>query len=69
MLVDHPELGPHIRAWRQNGAVSRRGKIGALLGFAFSAALGFLMLEFPFSLIPSAAGVIGGTWIWTRPER
>ncbi len=68
-LLDHPQLGPHIRAWRENRAISRKGKIGALVAFAASAAIGFLMLEFPLSLIPSAAGVIGGTWIWTRPER
>lgn len=28
-LLDHPRLGPPIRAWRDSGAIPRRGKIFA----------------------------------------
>ena len=67
-LVDHPVFGRHIRAWRERGAISRRGKRAALAAFAVSAALALAVAPFPVSLIPLAAALIGGTWIWTRPE-
>ena len=67
-LVGHRHFGPHIRNWRERGAVSRRGKRGAYLGFAISAALGLWLLSFPWALVPVAAGVIGGAWMASRPE-
>lgn len=67
-IVGHPRFGPHIRAWRERGAISPAGKRAALFAFAFSAVLGFVLLPFPWLLVPAAAGLIGGSWIATRPE-
>lgn len=67
-LLDHRHFGPHIRAWRERGAISRRGKKAALAAFTFSAVLALLFSPFPWCLVPIAAALIGGTWIWTRPE-
>ncbi len=67
-LIDHRHFGPHIRRWRQKGVISRRGKKAALAAFAFSALLAMFLSRLPWSLIALAAAVIGGTWIWTRPE-
>lgn len=67
-LLDHRHFGPHIRRWRANGAISRRGKHAALGAFAFSVALASIFSPWPWFLIPLAAALIGGTWIWTRPE-
>ncbi|WP_242122865.1 YbaN family protein [Sphingobium sp. Sx8-8] len=67
-LLEHRHFGPHIRNWRERGAISRRGKKAALAAFAFSAVLGLAFSPLPWCLIPLAAALIGGTWIWTRPE-
>ncbi|BBD96872.1 DUF454 domain-containing protein [Sphingobium amiense] len=67
-LLDHPHLGPHIRRWRESGAISRRGKKAALAAFAFSIVLALLFSPWPWWLVPVAAALIGGRWIWTRPE-
>lgn len=67
-LVTHPTFGPHIQAWRRNGAISRRGKRAAWLAFAASALIGLALLQLPWSLVPLAAALIGGSWIATRPE-
>ncbi|WP_022682248.1 YbaN family protein [Sphingobium bisphenolivorans] len=67
-LLDHPHFGPHVRRWRERGAISRRGKKAALAAFALSALLALLLSPLPWCLIPIAAALIGGTWIWTRPE-
>ena len=66
-LVDHRLFGEHIRNWRQRGAISMRAKRLALLAFACSSALGFLLLAFPLSLVPLSCAVVGGAWIWKRP--
>ena len=67
-ILDHPRFGPHVRAWRERGAISPTGKRAALVAFAFSAVLGLVLLPFPWLLVPAAAGLVGGVWIATRPE-
>lgn len=67
-LLDHPRFGPHIRAWRERGAISRSGKRAAAIAFAASAVLGLVLLPFPWLLVPLVAALVGGSWIATRPE-
>lgn len=67
-LLDHPNFGPHIRQWRERGAISRTGKYGATGAFAISAIGGLFFLEWPWVLIPIAVAVIGSSWMWTRPD-
>jgi hypothetical protein len=67
-LLRHPTLGPPILAWRERGAISRRGKRAALLAFGLSAALGLYLLPWPWALLPTLVAGIGGWWVWTRPE-
>lgn len=67
-LLGHPLFGVHIRNWRANGAISRAGKRAATVAFAVSAVVGVLFSPFPWCLAPIAAALIGGTWIWRRPE-
>jgi uncharacterized protein len=67
-LLSHPLIGPQIVAWRTRGAISRRGKRAALVAFAVSAGMGFALLSWPWPLLPLAAAVVGGVWIWRRPD-
>lgn len=66
-IVDHPVMKPHIAAWRERGAISRKGKRSAVLAFAASAIVGVLLLPFPAFILPILAGVIGSAWITSRP--
>jgi uncharacterized membrane protein YbaN (DUF454 family) len=66
-LLADPVMGPHIRSWRHEGAISRRGKGFALAAFTASALFGLFLLAWPFNLLPLAAAFIGGGWIATRP--
>lgn len=67
-LLEHPRFGPHIVRWRERGAISRTGKKAATLAFALSIAIAFVFTRMPWPLIPLAAALIVGSWIWTRPE-
>ncbi len=67
-LLEHEKFGHHITAWRVHGAISRKGKIMALMAFAFSAIMAILFAPNPYHYIPIIAALIGGTWIWMRPE-
>lgn len=66
-LLEHPRFGPHIRQWRERGAISRRGKIAAIMMLAASAAAGLLLLPPPWAYIPAGVALLTGTWIATRP--
>ena len=67
-LLDHRHFGPHIRRWRERGAISRRGKKAALAALAFSVARALIISPGPGVRPPVVAALIGGSWIWTRPE-
>ena len=67
-LLDHENFGHHIRAWRDHGAISRKGKIMASMAFVVSIIIALIFAKAPYSYIPILAALIGGTWIWTRPE-
>jgi uncharacterized protein len=67
-IVGHHRFGPHVRSWRERGAVTRAGKRAAILAFAASALIGMALLPFPWRLVPAAVAVIGGTCIAMRPD-
>lgn len=67
-IVEHPTFKPHVAAWRERGAISRKGKAAAIVAFAASAVAGLLLLHFPLMLAPLGVAVIGGGWILSRPN-
>ena len=67
-LLDHPRYGPHIRAWREQGAISRKGKTMALAAFVVSGVAGLMLLAGPVAYIPAGVGVVGAAWIVSRPS-
>jgi uncharacterized membrane protein YbaN (DUF454 family) len=66
-LLADPRFGPHIRAWRTHGSISRRGKAAALAAFCISGLVGLVMLSMPLALLPAGAGLVGAAFILTRP--
>ena len=66
-LLEHRTVGPHIRAWRERGAIGRRGKIAALAMLGASAAIGLFALPMPWALVPAVVAIVCGGWIATRP--
>lgn len=66
-LIAHPLFGPHIRAWRKQGSISRRGKTMALVAFSLSAAVALIGLDMPLVLLPLAACALGALFVLTRP--
>ena len=69
-VMKHPQLGPPVQAWQQEGAISRQTKIVAV--FSFWTGLGFSLywVELP-NLAKWAAGVTGmlvTLFLVTRPE-
>lgn len=67
-LVEHPNMGQHIVAWRTRGAISRRGKIMAALAFAAGIAAALAFSPWPWMLAPIIAAAICLPWLWTRPD-
>ena len=68
-LLESPTFGSAIRDWRERGAISRKGKRAAVAMLAASAVAGALLLSWPLASLPTAAALLAGSWILTRPER
>ncbi|WP_461473775.1 YbaN family protein [Pararhodobacter sp.] len=67
-LVEHPRLGPPIRDWRAEGAISVRGKTLALVVIGATFALS-LILRLPAHVLLIQAATLGAVslFILTRP--
>jgi uncharacterized protein len=68
-LLEHEQFGPHIRRWRERGAVTRRAKTLASALMSASAAI-VLLLAIPAWVKGAVVLVLGGMawWLWRRPE-
>lgn len=68
-LLDHPRFGPVLRAWRAEGAISRRTKRIALGGMATGYLLFWLFAQPSWRLaLPVAAFMLFGAWyVASRP--
>lgn len=67
-LYNHPTHGHHLRAWRERRAISRKGKVSAILAMTASVPFTWFTVGWPWVLVPAAVLVIIGPWIWTRDE-
>lgn len=67
-LHNHPRYGQALREWRDRRAISRKGKVAALVAMSVGVVATGLALGWPWVLIPLAVMAITGTWIWTRAE-
>lgn len=70
-LLQHPRLGPPVRAWRQHRVVPAHAKVAAVV--TMSASLTYLTLVVAEDwLLPLAASVpmaASAAWLLTRPSR
>lgn len=69
-LIEHPQFGPGIRAWRDERAIRPRAKIAALCGMAFGYAV-FLMSARPTLPLAVFVGVVMmscATYVASRPS-
>lgn len=68
-LLEHPRHGPHIRRWRDHGAVPRRAKWFASVMMVFSAsALALSPAAVWLKLGAPSVMAIVALWLWRRPE-
>ncbi|SDG11456.1 hypothetical protein SAMN05216241_105177 [Limimonas halophila] len=68
-LFAHPRFGPSLRAWRDHGVISRRGKIAAVAACGVSIAIAVASAD--GVVVPAVAGTaIAGaaTFVVTRPS-
>ncbi len=67
-ILDHPQWGPQIIAWRERRAIPRRAKVFAILTLVAGIVFTWVTLGHPWVWISVAVLVIIGGWIATRSE-
>jgi uncharacterized membrane protein YbaN (DUF454 family) len=67
-LYAHPKYGGHLVAWRDRRAISRKGKVSALLAMTASVPFTWFVFGWPIVAVPILVLAILGPWIWTRAE-
>ena len=69
-LLAHAAYGPHIRAWRERGAVPRKAKIFATVAMTASAiSLQWLSIPAWIRVAVPLVMLAVATWLWRRPDR
>ncbi len=68
-LMNHRQFGPPLRAWRENGAISRKGKTAAAMGIAAGLGVFWFTVRPGWALgLPVAAVMVGcAVFVLTRP--
>lgn len=67
-LLDHPRLGPPLRAWRTHRAVPRRAKWLATTMMLASALAAWWLLPSPWRWVPGACCTAVAAWLWWLPD-
>ncbi|MEZ5765618.1 MAG: YbaN family protein [Xanthobacteraceae bacterium] len=68
-LLNHPQFGPMLRAWREHGAIPRKAKLMALTGVSIGFVL-FWTASNPGPLLLIGVGALmltGLVYVFTRP--
>lgn len=68
-LLAHVTYGPHIRAWRERGAVPRKAKVFATVAMTASAiSLQWLAVPAWLRIAVPVLMLTVAIWLWRRPE-
>ena len=70
-MLDHPYMGPFIKAWRLDGIIPIKIKFLAtfLVTLSFGATIIFVKVKLIIKLIVLSIGISLLTYIWTRPHQ
>lgn len=68
-MMNHPKFGPGLKAWFEDGSISRRAKIACTVSIIFSFGLTAILSWGSILLLSIIALCLGGInlWIWSRP--
>lgn len=68
-IMNHPKLGPPIKAFRERGVIGRRAKFAAVAGMTVSSVVAFFLLR-PgvWAYVPGAICAMCAIFILTRPS-
>ncbi|MGM9480501.1 YbaN family protein [Roseateles sp. NT4] len=68
-LLNHAHFGPHIRGWRERGAVPRRAKwMASLMMTASAVMLALTPAPLAVKIAVPALMLAVAIWLWRRPE-
>ncbi|GGE79542.1 YbaN family protein [Stappia taiwanensis] len=68
-IVSHPQFGPGVRAWRENGAIAPRAKMLAVGGMGFGFYMFYLGAEpdWPLALAVALTLACCAAYVLSRP--
>ncbi len=67
-IMEHPSLGPPIRAFRERGVISPAAKMSAVGAMAVSSVVSFFLLRGAMAFVPGAVCAVCAAWILSRPS-
>jgi uncharacterized membrane protein YbaN (DUF454 family) len=68
-IVEHPQLGPLVRDWRETRAVPLRAKQLGIGMMAIGATWAAFSVPAPWNWMPAAVCTPVGVWLWRLPTR
>ena len=68
-IMNHPKIGPPIRAFRERGAIGVKAKVAAVTAMTISSVVSFLVISGPWRYAPAAVCAACAAFILSRPSQ
>lgn len=68
-IMEHPRIGPPVRAFRERGVIAPAGKIAAVTGMAIGSVTGWFLIHSAWRYAPAAICLVCAAYVLTRPSR
>ena len=68
-IMNHPKIGPPIRAFRERGVIAPAAKIAAVTAMAVSSVVSWFLLQGAWRYAPATVCALCAAFILTRPSR
>ncbi|EGF90799.1 hypothetical protein ABI_38330 [Asticcacaulis biprosthecium C19] len=69
-IMNHPKIGPPVRAFRERGVIAPAGKFAAVTGMALGSVAGWFLIHHTiWRYAPAALCLVCAAYVLTRPSR
>jgi uncharacterized membrane protein YbaN (DUF454 family) len=67
-IMNHPKIGPQIRAFRERGVIGKAAKIAAVSAMTISSIVSAFVLQGIWRCVPAAVCAVCALYILSRPS-
>jgi uncharacterized protein len=68
-IMEHPQIGPPVRAFRERGVIAPIAKLSAVAAMTLSSVAALLLIDGPWRYAPGVICALCAAYVLSRPSR